>query len=460
MSLISILKKHAPNLPRPLGTAIAKTPFSLRPGFALAYRRAAATRRWFDEKADPEERRRFIFERVRRIVELALADSTFYQRYYASQGFELGDLRSFDDVASIPIVTKEMLREVPLEERSRRKWGRTLTYTGGSTGEPFRFYSDSKQIGNEWAHMHYIWSQLGYQSDDLLLTIALAPEKKPVFYDALRHSLALNIHYPRNEVARAFLAIPEKRRRAAFYRGYPSAFAEILEYGESEAPEFLDALRISLRGNFLASEYPLPQIRRVIERATNAPTISWYGLSERVALAWERNTPYVYEPMQSYAYCETTTDADGFVSLVGTSYFNEASPLIRYRIDDGVKILKTSDGILEAFEVREGRSCDYLIDKNGEKFSITHLNLSCRQETWSIARCIQVEQPTPGKAILWIVPKRDVCIDELARAFDFGNLNLDVEYRTIAQPFVSTRGKTLLKIDAALRASCDARRDL
>ncbi len=445
-SLISLLKQHACNIPRGVGEVLARIPYSTRPCFAESYRRARENRRWFDEKALPDEQRKYIFENVVRIVRHAVKNVPFYSHYYSECGFTPESLHSFDDLSTIPIVTKELLQNVDIESRSCKRRGRTLTYTGGSTGEPFKFYSDALQIGNEWAHMHHIWSKLGYRQSNLLLTVALDDKRPPVYYDALRHSLVLNVHHPRETIIDAFRLLPESRRRVQYFRGYPSSISEFLAFCEEKSPEILEELRQSLKGAFLASEFPLPVFRNTIERTLNCPTVSWYGHSERAILAWEKTRPWVYETMQSYGFCEAVKQSDGFVSLVGTSYWNFASPLIRYQVNDGVRPIETKDGILRAFEIEEGRLGDFITDKSGERFSITHLNLSCKESTWALARCIQVEQRAPGSAIFWVTPRHNTTIEELRKAFDFERLNLDCEFRLIDRPFVTARGKVLLKV--------------
>ncbi len=445
-SLISYLKRYACRVPRCVGEALAYLPYSVRPGFALAYRRAKATRRWFDEIATDEQQREFIFQRVAKIVNHAMENVPFYAHYYSECEFDPKSLRSFDDLKSIPIITKELLQTVDLERRSCKRRGRTPTYTGGSTGEPLKFYSDNMQIGNEWAHMHHIWESLGYRSRDLLLSIALEEKQPPIYYDALRHSLVLNIHYPNETIVRTLLALPRRKRRVYYFRGYPSSFAEFLSYCESSAHEVLSELQNSLKGCFLASEFPTPAFRSTIERATKHPSVSWYGHSERAILAWEKTRPYLYTPMHSYGYCETTRTSDGCVSLVGTSYWNFSSPFIRYQTNDGVRPIEVRSDILRSFEIQEGRLGDFIIDKNGERISVTHLNLSCRESTWELVRCVQIEQREPGSVILWVTPRRSTTVKELRNAFDFGKLNLDCDFRIVHKPFVTSNGKTLLKI--------------
>ena len=446
MALVSLIKNTITKTPFSIGAFLAKIPYSARPGFGGDYSRARRTRRWFDEEASPEEKRDFIFRKVRRAAEIAAREVPFYRDFYAKNGFDVAELRSFEDIAKIPIVTKALLQEYKLERRSRKIAGRSATFTGGSTGEPFLFYSDKRQIGNEWAHMHWIWGRLGFKQADLKLGVALEPEAPPVFYNGLRHEVVLNIYFSREILCEAFLNLPKKKRKIKYLRGYPSAFSEFLSFCETEKPAVLDALRENLRGSFLASEFPSPIFRETIERTTGTPTISWYGHSERAILAPELRRPGLYEPLQSYGFCETVRDGDGFESLVGTAYWNFASPLIRYRVDDGVKVVEKEDGILKSFEILQGRSGDFLIDKNGEKFSITHLNLSCRRETWELVRCVQVEQRSPGAAIFWVTPRRETTSEELEKAFDFQNLALDCEFRVVEKPFRTKIGKTPLKI--------------
>ena len=442
---LALIKRIAPNMPRAFGEIFAKIPFSIRPGCGFSFRRANDEMNQFSHFT-PEQEKDYIFKRVYNLVAFALENVEFYRQYYAENHFDLRELRSFEDIRKIPIVSKKILQNYPLRERSSGKLRRSVAYTGGSTGEPFVFYSDHQQIGHEWAYMFHIWRKLGFRQDDLLLSLALEPKKSPVFYDALRHSLVLNIHYPYETLVKAFLNVPETKRRVVFFRGYPSAWSEFLCFCETKFPEVLVEIKKNLRGSFLASEFPLPVFRQTIERATDRPTISWYGHSERAILAWEKSKPYLYETEQAYGYCETVTDSDGFTSLVGTAYWNYAEPFIRYRVDDGVRVIESKNGILRSFEISDGRIGDYLIDKSGKKFSITHLNLSCRESTWAVARSVQVEQPEPGRIILWIAPRVPASTSELKKAFDFNDLNLDIEYKTVERPIVTSRGKVMLKI--------------
>lgn len=442
--MLTAIKNYLPHAPRCVGNVLAAIPYTMRLRYGRDYRHAMESIASF-EHLSLDKKKAFIFERVYRVVAYALENIPFYQQYYSEHRFSLRRLKGFEDISEIPVITKSILQGYALEERCSPKKGRIVSYTGGSTGEPFKFFSDPRQIGNEWAHIHHIWEKIGFHQGNLLLSVALEAQEEPVYYDALRHALVLNIHYPRETIISHFKAIPLRKRAVKYFRGYPSAWAEILSYMENNSPETLEELRATLNGSLLASEFPLPIFRSTIELLTERPTISWFGHSERALLAWEKTRPFLYEPMQSYGYCETITE-NGLTSLVGTSYYNHVFPFIRYKTDDNVKIVDSQGLLLNAFEVLEGRTGDFLIDKNGESFSITHLNLSCRESTWAIVRSVQVEQKIPGKITLWVTPRGSVSIKQLRDAFQFDSLNLECDFKIIERPIRSSRGKVLLKI--------------
>lgn len=445
--IVQLLKKNAYRIPQWLGYPISQVPYSFRPILASSYRQSRLEINTYTSYDSIEQEKEFIFEKVKRIVYFANKYVPFYAKYYSQHHFDPDTLKSFDDLVRIPIVSKEILNKVELEERSYYKKGRYLSFTGGSTGEPFKFYSDSDQLGNEWAHFHKIWGIYGYKQSDLLLSFSLEPEQKPVFYDSMRNALVLNIHYPFRVIAENLLKKKTDLRQIKYFRGYPSSIAEFLIFCQQEEPLLLQEIKTNLKACFLASEYPHPQFREPIERITESPTLSWYGHSERTILAYERTSPYLYEPLQSYGFCEAVSHTGDFTTLVGTSYYNNASPLIRYSLDEGVQIRESVKGMLKSFEIKEGRFGDVILDNNHTPISITHLNLSCRQATWKIARCIQVEQRKPGQLIIWVTPRnKDISIKEIRESFDFEKINFDCEFRKINEPFRTSRGKVMLRV--------------
>ena len=118
--MISFIRK---NIIVPLGLKTARIPYKYVPLIGGIYSREARTIDIY-ESLGAEEKREFIFSKMYSLVKYAVENIPFYRDYYAKCGFSLTDLKSFDDISSIPIINKKMLMECPLERRSANIRGR------------------------------------------------------------------------------------------------------------------------------------------------------------------------------------------------------------------------------------------------------------------------------------------------------------------------------------------------
>ena len=244
--MIPKIKAFLQDIPMPLGSLLARIPYGIRPGMGKAYRRYQQQIRQY-ESWDLNQRKRFIVDRMRYIVLYAMENVPFYRNLYTHKGFRPDQLRHFDDIARIPIITKEMLRETPLEERSSCRSGRYITNTGGSSGATLALYLLPSQIPNEWAHMHTIWRKLGYREHCLKLGFSGRNlGVRSVVYDGLRHQYAISVYQNLSSVTSELLP-KTKRHRIEYLHGYPSAIYEFAHYCRQYAPGLTDILRTSLR---------------------------------------------------------------------------------------------------------------------------------------------------------------------------------------------------------------------
>lgn len=80
---------------------------------------------------------------LQRTLRLAYQRIPFYQKLYNAHGISPDDVRTFDDIRRLPIVSKQMLRGQQLEEIMDGAFGGRVNWkeTSGSSGEPFRFPS-------------------------------------------------------------------------------------------------------------------------------------------------------------------------------------------------------------------------------------------------------------------------------------------------------------------------------
>ena len=139
MSLSLFIRNNLSNLPLPLGQIVAYVPYTWRPGIGSIYRQRLREIRLY-ENLHEKERKEWIFQRVQKIVRYAVTHVAFYQIHYREQKFSVDELRSFDDIARIPVIDKGILQSYDLELRSSRVEGRYLVNTGGSSGRMLAFY--------------------------------------------------------------------------------------------------------------------------------------------------------------------------------------------------------------------------------------------------------------------------------------------------------------------------------
>src|SRR5690606_13627028 len=194
MDIIKILKSNLTRFPYSIGSAVAKVPFSLRPGVAKGYRAALNDIESFSN-VSVEYKREVIFSRVKAISEYAFKYTRFYNELYTDAKVDPAKLSCFDDLGKLPVVTKRMLQRVPLRDRSSKVFGRSIANTGGSSGQPLEFYIQPDAIAHEWAHMHHAWENIGFKYSSLkVMFVGRSAVRNVVDYDSARHSFVVDIY--------------------------------------------------------------------------------------------------------------------------------------------------------------------------------------------------------------------------------------------------------------------------
>lgn len=443
MSIAVFLKENLTNIPPVIGKVINRIPYDYRPGISAVYRQRKSEIAQY-ESFSIEERQRFIFQRMKAMVDFAYYNVPAYADYYDSKGFHPDALSCFDDISKIPLTSKSILNNYPIEERSFQKKGRYVVNTGGSSGTPFCFYIKPSSMGHEWAHMHTIWNKLGFRSEDLKLGFGGRSNIKDfVDYDVVRNTFALDLYADYRDVSRKLKKIL-KKYQVKYLHGYPSSIYDFAVYCKEQDNELRDMLAKQLKGAFMGSEFPHPHYREVIEDVFGIDTISWYGHTERCVLAYEKNRKFVYEPFQTYGYAELVNN-NGKNELVATSYYNQASPLIRYSTNDEITETVTEGGILQSFQMKGGRSGEFVIDRDGKKINLTGLIFGRHHKLFNEAKYIQVKQIALGVIEIHYVAE-NLPVDKAATLFDSENVNMNISFVQESEPVRTVAGKVNLLI--------------
>src|SRR5436305_5028287 len=113
-----------------------------------AFQQAMARNSW-----TPEQLQAFQFHAIQRLINAAVTGSSYYRASLKGND-PVAEMRSLPDVQKLPFLTKDIIRSratdlITVPEGERKNL--VPFSTGGSTGEPIRFFVDRQRIASEWA---------------------------------------------------------------------------------------------------------------------------------------------------------------------------------------------------------------------------------------------------------------------------------------------------------------------
>lgn len=433
------------NLPFTIGNILAKIPFKYRIGIGFVYNKRIQDIKEFHDFS-VLQKKEWIYNRLKILVEFAFNEIPFYCHFYQKKGFHPDDFSCFEDINLIPIINKSDLLAFELEHRSSIQEGRYVVNTGGSSGKTLSFYITPDSMGHEWAHMHQVWGKLGYSPSDLKMTFGGHYTGDEITqYDPVRHQLNINIYKDYSK------HLPELIYLFSFYKikylhGYPSAIFDFATFCVQTGNQYLlNAVRQNLKGVLFGSEYPAPAWRKKIEESFLVKSVSWYGHTERTVLAYEKGEHFSFSPFHTYGFAEGVDFEDG-CHLVGTSYYNFASPLIRYDTEDLIEPTKV-DGVLDSFKIKEGRNGEFILDKFKNRIPLTGLIFGRHHKLFESCQYIQLSQKVEGEANIYYVLLPDV--EEFSPAINFLSEGIAVNFTFVQlqEPIRTSGGKIRLLVD-------------
>lgn len=437
MWLTDILRRNKIKVSPRLGIAIARLPSRYKPFLGKLYQTRCKEIRRFGTLTQ-EEKKYFIFSRVKDIVDFAVANVPFYRDYYSRCRFSPDMLKNFDDIRRIPVIDKKILLEYPLEHRTAHNITKKyIVNTGGSSGHSLSFYIEPSSAAHEWAHMFTIWGTMGYRPCDTKIHFAGRSDiKNALEYDFARNSFEVDMYRSPDSYCRQ-LAEKVKKYNCKYLHGYPSVLYDFAGYCRRH-PELRDVLARSFKGAFLGSEYPYPHFRDEIETVFGIDSISWYGHTERCILAYEKEERFRYTPFHTYGFAEITGEGE----LTGTSYFNRASPLIRYNTEDTATDSRYENGLLQSFKLDNGRSGQFVTDRDGNNVSLTGLIFGRHHRLFNFCSHLQICQQAPGSATILYIPNKELPSDfDPANYFDTTNVCIDFSFEKHSEPIRTPAGK-------------------
>jgi phenylacetate-CoA ligase len=353
------------------------------------------------EQAGIARRKAWTQTRLRKILQSAAR--TAYGR----------SVRGTDDIASWPLLEKAQVRENPQAFCSGRSWFTAHASTGGTTGMPLQLVRSPEAIVAEQVCLDRMIGGLGI--DPMTARTAVLrgdnikdpSDMRPPFW---RYALGgRRLSLSSNHLTEATLGhyLRELREfKPDLLWVYPSSL-ELLCRLIAASGESLQIPRV-----LSSSEVLSPASWLLARQVLGCKIADYYGQAERIAFAFAfAPTQYFFLP--GYAYVELLPHStEGSVTLyeiVGTSLWNEAMPLVRYRTGDLLRLpagfsREELDQLVygtRAFEGVIGRDQEvlYAPDRMRVLTGIDHI----QRDVEHIVR-IQVVQEALDRVLIRVVP--------------------------------------------------------
>ena len=397
------------------GQINARIPPSVKVGrdFWSSRRMLRESRAWSEERLQAWQ-----LERLRSVTEHAAAHVPGYARLFREAGVDPRGIASPDDLTRLPFTTKETFRDALPDFTSTGppRIGRLYVTTGGSTAVPVGFHQHKALFDVDAAFVVEAWGLAGFRWADRVGVLRgsfvgtpQAPFRR--YNESLYRGLELSTYfltpesYPRyREALHAF--------RPTALHVYPSAghiFATlVVEAGdEGRFP--------GVRSIFTASENLYPwQVQSLRRAFPGARIFDLYSNAEKAVFTSWCEHEDVHHAWPQYGILEVIDPstgrevAEGEVGeVVATSFWNLATPFIRYRTADMARVGASSCPscgrpwrILTRIE---GRLQELVVTGDGRYISMTALNM--HNDLFDHVRQFQFAQREVGRLELRLAPK-------------------------------------------------------
>jgi phenylacetate-CoA ligase len=348
--------------------------------------------------------------RLSALLAHAEAHVPYYQELFREIGITARDVRSWRDFATLPILTKDVvkLRQRDLVRKDVPFSSLIPHHSGGSTGVPLTFFRQADYMDASMAGTFRNLQQAGWRPGNMVAFFWGFNEKlerMSTWEFELRQRMRRMYQFDPfvsgpDDMNRWIRKWPRIRPRAVL--GYASTIARFAEHIERTGQ------RVSpVAGVFTTAEKLYPQQRAVIERVLGGRVFDCYGSSEVQNIAAEclRGRMHINADFVVLETDDSQRLPDGTAPFLVTSLWNYAMPFIRYRNEDCGALL---DGTCECgsgfplMELRISRVSDNFRLPNGRVVHgefFTHLMYGSD----GIAS-FQFHQTSPDRIVLWIVP--------------------------------------------------------
>jgi phenylacetate-coenzyme A ligase PaaK-like adenylate-forming protein len=350
------------------------------------------------------------FLRLSRLLASAEAHVPYYREMFRSLGMHSSDIRNLKDLALLPILTKDIIRERidDLVREDIPKSDLIPRCSGGSTGVPLRFYRSGFELDACEAGIFRNWRQAGWEPGEMVAYFWGFDDQ---LYGMSTWEFELRQRLRRSYQFDPFQSGPEQMERwrlkfrqirPALAMGYASTIARFAEHVENTGQRLRP-----LRGVFTTAEKLYPRQQETIARVFGCPVFDLYGSSEvnNIACSCAHGKMHLNSDFAVVEVDDTNVAPGQPPSLIVTSLWGETMPFIRYRNEDCGELLEGTCDCGSQFPLMKlniARISDNFTLPNGQ---VVHGEFFTHLMYGSVGiSSFQFHQTATDAITLWIVP--------------------------------------------------------
>jgi len=306
------------------------------------------------------------------LLKWAYQSVPYYQEKYRTAGIRFDDIRTREDFAKLPVLTRSEINDNRERMCSIAYRGKLLPHaTGGSSGSPTRFYRTIESYDWRTAAKDRVYSWCGWTPGERSLylwgapvgEVPLSKRIKVKAFESFHRQLVINT-FSQTEQLWTDIYHHILRYRPSLIVGYVSSLAQFATFLKDRRLEIP-----CLKGVIGAAEPIYSAIRDHIQEGFHSPVFNTYGSREFMSIAGECSHHTGLHINSENIYLETMSNDEDASELLVTDLHNYGMPFIRYAIGDlasldysscacgrGLPKIRTLEGrVLDSLQMPDGR---------------------------------------------------------------------------------------------------------
>tara|TARA_R110002012_G_scaffold283304_2_gene473581 strand:+ start:25920 stop:27296 length:1377 start_codon:yes stop_codon:yes gene_type:complete len=349
-------------------------------------------------------------------IQYARAHSSYYDRVF--KGIE--NVEQISNIAKLPIIDKEILRQNLIEIYTIKKEEGTISKTGGTTGKSLEVVYTHQDVQERFAILDNFRNNFGYalgkktawfSGKNLLTPRDLKKNRfwKTDYWNKVRYYSTFHIH----DKFLAHYLQDLIQYQPEYMVGFPSTMYEIAKFGMANSINFPSHTIIAI---FPTAETITEDIRQVLESYFKTNLYNQYASSEGAPFILECKNKKLHLELQSgvFEVLDHENKPTNKGRLIVTAFNTHGTPLIRYDIGDEIELSDETCSCGNNNPLVQqilGRISDYIYSEEVGKINLGNIS-NCLKGVHGIMK-FQIEQNQLDKVVVRIV-KDDSVYDQAA----------------------------------------------